>query len=74
MSQTFVERKLRAPGTARFPWISEAEVIKLGACRYEVQSYVDAENAFGGEVRTPYIAVVSSDDNGQTWSGEDVWL
>lgn len=74
MSQTFVERRLRAPGKAEFPWMSEAEIIELGDCRFEIQSYVDAENAFGGEVRTPYVAVVSSADNGQTWSADDIWL
>ena len=52
-------RQLRAPGSADFPFSSAGDVVRTGAPNtYSLRSYVDAENAFGGEVRTWFTCVV----------------
>lgn len=75
MSKQFVERRLRAPRTASFPSITNDEVLidDLGAGRWRVRAYVDAQNAFGGEVRTRYKCVMRTAD-GETWIPEVVEL
>lgn len=59
MSQRFVKRQLRAPATADFPsWPDEYRVRVIGDCKYQVQSYVDAQNGFGALIRSNYSAVM----------------
>ena len=58
-------QQLRARGTADFPFGHSQQVEALGGNLYRLRAYVDAENAFGGEVRTNFLCVVQG-------SGEDV--
>lgn len=65
MCQEFVEDQLKAPGTADFPAGYTRYTTDLGGGRYRVQAYVDAENAFGANVRTDFdctVAYVGSDN------------
>ena len=65
-AKTFVERRLRSPSTAEFPWVRAKEVVTyLGDQKYRVESYVDAENGFGSMVRSQYTAVI--EDAGDRW-------
>jgi hypothetical protein len=75
MSRRFVEMRLRAPRTARFPnsFDDGVQIESLGKGRWRVLSYVDAQNGFGGEVRTRYKCVMRTDD-GETWIPEVVKL
>ena len=57
--------RLRAPGSADYPFGHVTNVQVLGDNTYRLASHVDAENAFGGEVRTNFICVVEG-------SGDDV--
>jgi hypothetical protein len=50
----FVLAELRAPSTADFPLLDRTIAYK-GRYRYLVRSYVDAQNAFGGTVRTEFF-------------------
>ena len=51
--------RLRAPGSADFPFSSAGSVVRTGEPNtYRMRSYVDAENAFGGEVRSRFTCVV----------------
>lgn len=52
-----VEGRLRAPSTAE--WENLPKVESLGAGRYEVNGWVDAENAFGATLRNDYRCVVA---------------
>lgn len=57
----FVEDRLRAPGSASFPnqFQDDGEVSITGGPEvFTVRSHVDAENGFGGEVRTPFVCQV----------------
>ena len=60
-----MQSNLRAPSTADFPFASASSVQQLNATQHRLVSYVDAENAFGGTVRTRFICEVEG-------SGEDI--
>ena len=65
--QQHVENNLKAPRTAKFPWLEEAGY--LGDGRYELVSYVDAQNVFGALIRTRYYCIVKYQDS--HWSIEN---
>ena len=64
MCESEMSSRLRAPGSADYPFAHATNVEVRGNDRYRLSSYVDAQNAFGGEVRTNFICVVegSGDD------------
>ena len=49
--QDAVKNRLYAPGKADFPKIYDEAVRILGKHRYRYESYVDAENMYGGTIR-----------------------
>ena len=69
-AQTFVERRLRSPSTADFPWGNQATW--LGGCDFRVVSYVDAQNGFGATVRTPYMITVAYLPDDDAWRARDL--
>ena len=72
MAQQFVEDELKSPSTASYGWqIAEETVTDLGASRFQVNFWVDAENSFGANIRNNVRAVVrhNSEDN---WSLESL--
>lgn len=71
MSQSFVEKRLKAPSTADFCSYSDATVTDLGDGRFRVSAYVDAQNSFGAKIRTNYTCVLKSTD-GDTWTLESL--
>jgi len=66
MCQSFVEDRLKAPRTAKWPWGFTDRVTHLGGGRYRIKAYVDSENSFGAMMRTRFTAVVA-------WKGGDNW-
>lgn len=62
-----VEERLVAPATADHPWKGEDGVDYLGDGRYQVNSYVDAENRMGAEIRVYYSCTAETDD-GRSWT------
>jgi hypothetical protein len=75
MSQEFVKRRLRAPSTADFPsWPSEYTSRALGDCKYQVASYVDAQNGFGAMIRSRYSATLILHPAEGSWSALDVTI
>ena len=57
---------LRAPGTADYPFGHVAEVTALSDNRHRLESYVDSENAFGGQVRTRFVCMVQGEGDDLT--------
>jgi hypothetical protein len=70
MSQEFVRRTLKAPATAEFPFITSPGVStrNVGECTFEVSAYVDAENSFGANIRTPYSLIMKVEPQSESWS------
>jgi hypothetical protein len=56
--QEFVEDRLVAPSTAKFGGGPSQVTDSLGGSRYEVATYVDAENSFGAMIRNNFTCVV----------------
>lgn len=65
-ARDFVRQRLKAPRTAEFPSVWNVHFTDMGDRKWRVVSYVDAQNAFGAEVRTYYDAVVR-------YVGKDRW-
>jgi len=57
-TQQFVEKRLKAPSTANFPYGGSRHVTSLGNDRYAFDSYVDSQNSFGAELRTHFEGVI----------------
>ena len=57
VSKEFVKVRLAYPNDAKFPWSSD-NVEHLGSNRYQVESHVVVQNAFGAKFRKNYTCVV----------------
>lgn len=57
-AQQFVEKRLKSPSTAKFPFGGARGVTPLGGGRYKVDSYVDAQNGFGATTRQHFHLVI----------------
>jgi len=69
MSQKFIKERLKSPGSAEFPSITDSDVVitHKGGGRFTVKAYVDSQNAFGALLRTRYTCEIR--DNGdRTWA------
>ncbi len=69
-SQNFVSQRLRSPSTADYPSFSANGVIVNfeRKCHFKVAAFVDAQNGFGGTVRTRYIIDIEADpEDGGYW-------
>jgi len=53
-TQNYVEKQLKSPSSADFPWL-DWEATEVEENKYVVTSYVDAQNAFGAEIRTHFV-------------------
>lgn len=58
-----IKEKLKSPSTAKFPSLSSWSIYESSYNTYSVNSYVDAENEFGAEIRT-YFSLTVTTDNG----------
>ncbi len=66
-SQDLVKKQLKSPKSADFPWYSDS-FIKDKGDTILVSAYVDADNSFGANIRTNYIASIKVKD-GEPVSG-----
>lgn len=62
--QLFVEKRLKSPKSADFPFGGSRHVTNLGGGRYKVVSYVDAQNAYGADIRTNFEGVIKRVNDG----------
>ncbi|MBV7482493.1 hypothetical protein [Bordetella sp. BOR01] len=72
MSQKAVSRQLKAPGSAEFPLMPDAKVVRTDTCKFAVSAYVDAQNSFGAKVRSYYSADMEYSPDSRTWRATDV--
>lgn len=57
-TQEYVEGQLLSPSSAKFRFGGFRDVVNLGNDRYRVDSYVDAQNGFGAEIRRKFTCEV----------------
>ena len=60
MCQQFVETRLAAPSTAKFPSYTGKFTSSLGGGRFRFNAYVDAQNVFGAMVRNNFVCTIES--------------
>ena len=64
----YVKQSLKSPSTADFASKSEESLTVLSGDRVKVQSYVDAKNSFGAEIRTYYTCEALFNSSKKTWT------
>lgn len=76
MSHVFVEKRLRAPGSAKFSSCHNPGAVQgLGEGKFRVTGYVDAQNAFGALIRNNYVCVLRHvGGEGDKWQLEGLQL
>jgi hypothetical protein len=69
MSQDHVRSRLKSPSTAKFPTVATPGVtVKyLSSCTHEVHAFVDAQNSFGGTLRSRYTASLQKNPVTGAW-------
>jgi len=76
--QAAAQRLLKAPSTAQFPRLGDAEVRMTPSTKdsyeFHIVSYVDAQNAFGAMIRTRWICRISKTSGGAGWGTPDAAL
>ena len=75
-SQSIVKTKLRSPSSAKFPAFGDRDVNVLfeWKCNFKVAGFVDAQNAFGGTVRTRYIIEIKADPETGGYTGRNLLM
>jgi hypothetical protein len=68
MCEQFVERRLKAPSTAKFSWPSDTTMTGSGDGPYRVSGFVDAQNPFGTMLRNHYVCTAQRSSSGDTWT------
>lgn len=60
MMEDWVKDRLKAPSTAKFPRTTDyqSHTTKLEGNKYQIHSYVDAQNSFGAQIRTYFKGTV----------------
>lgn len=73
MCQSPVSGRLRAPSTAKFPYITAPGVsaVHVGGGVYRVRGFVDAQNGFGAMLRTSWTCEIKENSD-KTWSLQDL--
>lgn len=74
MSQKFIRKRLKSPSSASFPSITAegVQAVNTSDCEFAVRAYVDAQNGFGAQIRTPYSMKLRYNRDTNDWSGWDV--
>lgn len=79
MCEDFVKQRLKSPGTAEFPGVTDSDYAKTTVLsdtkpwKYKVTGVVDSQNGFGATVRSNYACTVSTKDD-KTWTLDDMKL
>jgi len=64
-AQYFVEDRLKAPSSAKFPFGgAQKHVSDMGGGLFIIRSYVDSKNAFGVEIRTKFFCKIQKNKKG----------
>lgn len=62
--QDAVRDRLKAPAGAEFQAPRHSEIVTLAPGRYQIRSYVDAQNSFGAKIRTAYTCTAEKSGAG----------
>lgn len=77
MCEKFVKNRLKSPGTADFPGVTDDDYAKTKVLsnakpwKYKVTGVVDSQNGYGATVRSNYVCTVST-KNRTSWHLDDM--
>ncbi|MFJ4631575.1 hypothetical protein [Streptomyces sp. NPDC088847] len=77
MCEKFVKNRLKSPGSARFPGVTDSDYAKTKVLsnakpwKFTVTGVVDSQNGFGALVRSNYVCTVST-KNRTSWHLDDM--
>lgn len=66
-TQDLVEKRLKTPSTADFPWFPENDINQIDTT-FIINSHVDAENSFGAMIREHFYAKMVYSPNDTVWT------
>lgn len=66
--EDFARDRLLAPATADFAGVTGSIIDSLPAATYQVASYVDAQNAFGAQIRKRFTCRVRYQASDSSWN------
>jgi hypothetical protein len=66
-TKDFVTEQLIAPSTVSFPSRGQFDVFWDGKCFFKVNGYVDAQNAYGAQIRRSFVVGVSYSVDKDKW-------
>jgi len=78
MAQKFVKINLKAPTTAIFQDVFEADHEWMRKNRdentsyHKITSYVDSQNSFGAMIRTHYVVIITYDKKKETFALKEI--
>lgn len=71
-AQTIIERRLKSPRSAKWPRHTEVKIWDMANGWVAINGHVDADNAFGASMRTPFMVTLSKTAEG--WRAETLIL
>lgn len=76
MGNSYVKKTLKAPSTAKFPYVTDDDVrlTYLGDCTHQINGFVDAENSFGATIRSRYKVIVKNTKGTEYWNLIDLQM
>jgi hypothetical protein len=74
MCEQFVERRLKAPSTAKFSHVWDTTMTGSGDGPYRVSGFVDAQNSFGAMLRNHYVCTAQRSSSSDTWTLIDLTM
>jgi hypothetical protein len=72
--EQFVERRLKAPSTAKFSHVWDTTMTGSGDGPYQVRGFVDAQNSFGAMLRNHYVCTAQRTSSSDTWTLIDLTM
>ena len=74
LAEECVKQRLKSPSTAEFAGLFEKKdhVTKIGPDKYQIRSYVDAQNSFGAMIRNQWSCTITLYNDGDSYKCENV--
>ena len=74
LAEECVKQRLKSPSTAEFAGLFEKKdhVTKIGPDKYQIRSYVDAQNSFGAMIRNQWSCTITLYNDGDSYTCENV--
>ena len=72
-AQHFVNERLKAPDSAKYPHLDESQVQLVGDNLYAVSGYVDSQNSFGAMLRSHWTAKLYKESE-DSWVLKDIHI